>query len=286
MTLNQSAAFFVISLIWGSTWLIQEQIPDPSTQLPFTTLALACGGIDLAVLAAVLRLPLPKKHEWIASAALGVTLTALPYLLTTWTATHLYSGTAALIAASTPLIAGFFCDTSWRARNASIAGLAGVLLILANLISSSSNQLPWAGILLCGTCVMATSLVFARTRLVNCHPVYTAAIELITASVVLSLTGSPKSLLSAPLPWTLLIALAAGDAVAAVLYFWLLKHRRVDQLTSTIWLQIVISVAESIVFLRPRIDWRIAAGALIVIGSLFVLHSSQDEETVLTVRAM
>ena len=285
MTLKQAAAFFAISLIWGSTWLIQEQLPDPSAYLPFTTLALASGGISLAIVAAALRLPLPRKQEWIASAVLGVTLTALPYLLTTWISTHLSSGTGAVIAAATPLIAGFFCDTSWRARNASIAGLAGVLLIVANLVSSSWNQLPWAVILLCGTCAIAASLIFGKTRLVNCHPVYTAAIELVAASLVLGLASSRKNFLPAALPWMPLLIMAAGNAIAAALYFWLLKRRRVDQLTSTIWLQVVISVTESIWLLRPHIDWRIATGALMVIGSLFILHSSQDEETVLTVRA-
>lgn len=285
MKLKQAAAFFVISLIWGSTWLIQQQLPDPATQIPFTTFALASGGIALAVLAAVLRLPLPSKPEWIASVALGVTVTALPYLLTTWTSTHLSSGTATVIAAATPLIAGFSCDSSWRAKNASVAGLAGVLLIVANLVSSSSNELPWAIILLCGTCAIVASLVLTQMRLMSCHPVCTASIELVTASLVLGLANPSKKFLRATLPGAPLLIMATGNAIAAVLYFWLLKLRRVDQVTSTIWLQVVISVAESILFLHPHIDWRIATGALIVIGSLVVLHSSKDEETVLTVRA-
>ena len=85
------------------------------------------------------------------------------------------------------------------------------------------------------------------------------------------------------LSWTLILLSVLGSALASALYFWLLKKIRVDQLTSIVWAQILVAAAESILFLRPHLDWRIFLGAAIIIGSTLALHSSQSDEPVLTV---
>jgi drug/metabolite transporter (DMT)-like permease len=283
MNPKRTTAFLTISLIWGSMWIVQQQLPDPSSQLTFTAITLALSAIILAIVAAVLRLPLLAKREWLASAALGITLIVLPYLLSAWASMHLSSGLSAVVAAATPLVAGFFCDTPWRARNASIAGLGGVLLVVGGTISASWNQLPWTIVLLGSTCAIAASLVFAKKRLVNCHPVYTAAVELAMAAVILGLFYLAKGKqMPSSLPWTLVLLPAAGSAAASALYFWLLKHIRVDQLTSTIWAQLLVSVAESVLLL-PHVDWRVALGAAIIFGSLVALVLSKSDEPLLTV---
>jgi drug/metabolite transporter (DMT)-like permease len=285
MNPNRIAAFLTISLIWGSMWLIEQQLPDPSALLPFTAIALTVSAIGLAIFAAIQRLPLPQKREWATGAILGITLIALPNLLTAWASPHLSAGVVAVAAASTPLLAGFFCDTPWSAKNASIAGLGGVLIIVNSIVSLSWNQLPWAAVLLGSSCAVAASLVFAKKRLANCHPAYIAAIELAVAAFILGSVSlaQGKQILSA-LPWTPILLAAAGNAVAAPLYFWLLNHLRVDQLTSTIWIQLLLSVAEGIIFLRPPVDWRILAGAAIILASTVALFRAKSDEQVLTVR--
>jgi len=284
MNRKQIAAFLSISFIWGSMWIAQQQLPDPSSQLTFTAITLVLSAIILAIMAAILRLPLPAKREWIASAALGITLIVLPYLLSVWASPHLSSSLPTAVAAATPLAAGFFCDTPWRARNASIAGLGGVLLVVGGTISASWNQLPWTIVFLGSTCAIAASLVFLQKQLKSCHPIYTAAIELAVASVVLELLSFARSK-SMPLglSWTLILLSVLGSAVASALYFWLLKQVRVDQLTSVVWAQILVAVAESIFLLRPHLDWQILLGAIITVGSTLALHSSQSDEPMLTV---
>jgi drug/metabolite transporter (DMT)-like permease len=211
-------------------------------------------------------------------------LIALSYLLTTWTATHLASAIPAIIAAATPLLVGFFCDTPWRARNAAIAGLGGVLLVVGGTVSLSWNQLPWVIVLLGSTCAIAASLVFAKKRLAECNPVYTAAIELAVAATILGLLSFAKGeQMSSGLPWTLILTAAAGNAAASALYFWLLKHVRVDQLASTVWVQLLISIAEGSFLLRPHLDWRTLLDVAIVIGSLLALARAKSDEEMLTV---
>jgi drug/metabolite transporter (DMT)-like permease len=63
MNTKRIAAFLTISLIWGSMWLAQQQLPDPSTQLRFTAIVMAVGATALAVIAASFRFPVPKKKN-------------------------------------------------------------------------------------------------------------------------------------------------------------------------------------------------------------------------------
>jgi drug/metabolite transporter (DMT)-like permease len=285
MILKQAAAFITISAIWGSMWLAQQQSLDSSVQLCFAATALALSAVALAILGAVLRFSLPRKQDLLTGTVVGMTLTALPYLLTVCTATRLPSSISTVITAATPLIAGFFCDTSWRARNASIAGLAGMVLIVGGIPVPAWNQLPWVVFLLSGMCTIAASLVFAKKRLQSCHPIYIAAIELATASIILALAALVKSPQHPSIPsWIPLVTITVGNALAAPLYFWLLRYRRADQLIAAVWLQLLISIAEGIWFLRPHIDWRMTIGIVIILCSLVVLQSSQNDEPVLSVR--
>jgi drug/metabolite transporter (DMT)-like permease len=286
MKLKRTAAFLAISLIWGSMWIAQQQLPDPSTQLRFIAIALAVSAISLGLIAACFRLPLPAKKEWLASAVLGVTMIAVPYLLTIWASSHLSSGISAAIAAATPLLAGFLCDTPWSARNATIAGLGGVLLVVGGIVTPSLNQLPWAVVLLAGVFATAGSLVFAKRRLAKSHPIYTAAIQLAVASAILGLLAFTRRAQSASSPpWTLVLSAAAGNAAASALYFWLLKQVRVDQLASTVWAQLLIAVGESLFLLRPSVEWRILGGSAIVMASLIALaRSEHPDSSLLTVK--
>jgi drug/metabolite transporter (DMT)-like permease len=120
--------------------------------------------------------------------------------------------------------------------------------------------------------------------LAKCHPIYTAAIELAVAAAILGLLNFAKG---KPMPsgpsWTLFLSAAVGNAAASALYFWLLKHIRVDQLASTVWVQLLVSIAESILLLRPNVDWRTLLGAAIIIGSILALARAKSDDQMLTV---
>jgi drug/metabolite transporter (DMT)-like permease len=290
MKIKRIAAFAAISFAWGSMWIAQQELLTPFSLLRFFAIifSLCAAGLGLAGLC--LRAPRLDALSWRSNAILGATLVAAPCLLTVWASPHLSSGIAAVTLAGTPLVAGFFCDAPWSARNASIAGLGGVLLVVGSIVSISPGQLPWAAILLAGTVVTSGSLVFAKKRLTASHPVYSAAIQLATAGAILAavsyaIRGGPTSDAGSGLPaWGTLLLAAAGNGIAYPLYLWLLKQIRIDQITSTIWAQLLVSVAESVFLLRPHVDWRILLGAAVVAGSIFALARSRRDSQMLTVR--
>jgi drug/metabolite transporter (DMT)-like permease len=287
MSLKPTAAFVAISLIWGSMWLTQQTLSGSADTLHLWAIVYGLCAATLAVIGFVFRLPLPIGKECVTSAVLGVSLIALPLLSTVWSPTQLSFGLAATVVATTPLVTGFLCDSSWSARNATIAGLGGVVLVVADIVSPTFAVLPWALLVFAGVAATSGSLVIAKRRLPRSHPVYIAAIQLAVASAILGLVYFVKpapEIPHEPLPWVLILCAAAGNIIAYPLYFWLLQRIRPDQLASTVWAQLLVSVGEGVFLLRPHVSWRIFLGAAIVIASLVALSRSQLESNLLTVK--
>jgi drug/metabolite transporter (DMT)-like permease len=288
MNLKPTVAFVAISLIWGSMWLTQQTLSGSVDPLPLWAIVYGLCAATLAVIGFVFRLPIGK--ECVTSAVLGVSLIALPLLFTIWSANQLSFGLVAILVATTPLVTGFLCDGSWSARNAAIAGLGGIVLVVADIVSPTFSVLPWALLVFAGVAATSGSLVIAKRRLTKSHPVYIAAIQLAVASAVLGLVYFAKPVQSAPeiphehLPWMLILCATAGNIIAYPLYFWLLQRIGPDQLASTVWAQLLVSVGESVFLLRPHVGWRIFLGAAIVIASLITLARSQLEGNLVTVK--
>lgn len=283
-------AYAAISLIWGSLSVAQPPGLSADAQMRASALSCLLAALILALAVTLLRLKLPNPHELVSNAALGITLIAVPHLCSLWAGTQVSPGLAFILFAATPLVTSFLCDAPWSARNAGVAGIAGVTLLAADTASTSLNQ--WAGVLalLTGLFATAGSLVFARKRIIDTHPVIAAAIQLFTAGATLLLTVSifsrhlsvDSSQWYLPLPF--LFTSAAAACAAYPLYYWLLRAMRPDQLSSTVWGQFIVSVIGTILIYRIHPQWRTVAGLLIMVAALMALTRSHDGNRLLTVR--
>lgn len=287
MNKKQAAAFVVISLTGGSLWIARQMATSPEDQLQISALAYLLCALPLFAIAFLLRLPRPKLKDTGANLILGVTLIAFPYLLTQWAVSRVSPGIAAIVPAATPLVLTFLCDTSWRAKNAAIAGLAGVILMVADVVSVYAGQ--WTGVvaLLAAVAATAGSLVFAKNRLAHIHPVFSVALQLTFAAAILEAvvlgTGKPVAPQPLHLFWIPIAGISVGSCLVYPLYFWLLQRVRPDQLASVVWAQLAASIAEGIIFVHPRISLRMAAGAIVIGGALVLMAQSEAENKLLTV---
>lgn len=291
MNLKRITAFLTISLIWGSGWLVQQILPTPEDQLRFSALVYGLSAVLLGVIGASLRLPFPKIKECGYNAILGVTLVSLPYLLSFWAAAHVSSGVAFIVISITPLVATFLLDAPWSARNAAIAGVAGIVLVVADTTSTSSTQLGGILILFVGAVAVAGSLVFASKHLLQSHPIFMASIQLAVAAAITAIVprivdfSGPGQIATVHgnLPWMPVVYVCAGNSLAYALYYWLLRQIRPDQLASIVWLQFLVSTAEGAFLLRAHFQLQMLAGILVVAGSLVALARSKTENKMLTV---
>jgi len=287
MMKKRAAAFALISLVGGSLWIVRQMVTGPGDQLRVSAAAYLLSALILSSLLLFLKIPKPERSAVASNLVLGVTLVACPLLFTMWAASHVSPGLAAIIPAATPLVVTYFCDGLWRARNAAIAGLAGVILLFADIVSFYTGQ--WTGVVALLVALMATagSLVFAKKKLTQSHPIFSAAVELATAGVVLEaasiLFGGQGGALLTSL-WVPIICISAGVCVMYPLYFWLLQRIRPDQLASVVWAQLLVSIMEGVLLVRPHIPFRMILGAAVIGGALAFLGQAEPENKLLTVR--
>jgi hypothetical protein len=99
-------AFILLGLAWGSSFLwikIAVQEVDPFTLVAFRLLF---GILGLLAVVAINRPAWPKDRRlWLALALLGLTNTAIPFVLISWGELYIDSAVAALFYASSPVFA-------------------------------------------------------------------------------------------------------------------------------------------------------------------------------------
>ena len=284
MKIKYLLAFLAISLIWGSTWLVQQAI-DPALQQRQVSIAFALAAVILSITALVFHQPFPGKRELAVCVILGVTLITLPFEIAVWAAARVPSGTTAVLLSASPLLAALIGDAPWSARNISVAGIGGVLLVVSSALGFSPSQLPGILAILAGVLVLAGSLIYAQQHLPTTSPVYAAAILLAVAGGVIGFISLRTPVSASPhLTPSLVLIAAAADAVAYPIYFWLLQKVRVDQLVSTVWAQFLFSIVEGMALLHLQVSWRILVGLLIVFASLWKLLLRPTDEALLTLR--
>lgn len=128
------AAFAVVYLVWGSTYLA---IRVAVATLPPFLLAgtrFVAAGLLLYAWARVRGAPAPGRREWLASLAIGILLVAGANAVVGWAEQQVSSGLAALIVAGMPLWVALFQRLGPDTKPLGAARVAGLLLGFAGLV--------------------------------------------------------------------------------------------------------------------------------------------------------
>ncbi len=233
------ALLIVLSILWGGSFFFVEVA---SVDLPPLTLVLGRVGIAAAALLLMVRClghHMPRdRRAWGAFAIMGALNNLIPFCLIVWGQTHIASGLAAILNATTPLFTVVLAHFLTHDEKMTPMRLIGVLIGLAGVTVMFGAQFlagPGLGsvaqIAVLGAAVSyACAGLFGR-RFRDTPPHVTAAGQL-TATTVLML---PMALII-DRPWTLalpsltiwaaIIALALlCTATAYVLYFRIWRRR-------------------------------------------------------------
>lgn len=126
-----------LGLVWGSSFLFigvaVKSVP------PLTLAALRCliGALVLLAAARAMGHAIPRApRAWLSYLAMGLTNSAIPFMLITLGQTRIESGLAAILIATVPiftlLLAHFFTDDKTTSRKAAgtLLGFAGIVLLI------------------------------------------------------------------------------------------------------------------------------------------------------------
>ncbi|MFI5001645.1 MAG: DMT family transporter [Reyranellales bacterium] len=273
-----------LSVLWGCSFFFAKVAIGELGPLTvvFGRVALAAAALNIA-LAATARSLFRPGTPWPTYLVMGFLNNALPFSLIFWGQTHIASGLASILNATTPLftvVVAHALTADEKMNGAKIAalltGLAGVALLVGPDALGHAASSLWGELACLGA---ALSYAFAgvygrRFKAMGVAPLEAAAGQ-VSASTLLILpimliVERPWLLPAAPSPtvWAALGGLALlSTALGYVLYFRILAAAGATNLLLVTFLIPVTAILLGAAFLGERLELRHFAGmALIGVG--------------------
>ena len=270
-----------LSVLWGGSFFFAKV-----ALAQLGPLSVVFGRVALAALALNLINPLRRDAPWLTFFAMGALNNAVPFTLIFWGQTHIASGLASILNATTPLftvvVAHLLTDdekVTGSKMVALLSGIAGVAVLIGPAAFGQPND-SLRGEFAC--LAAALSYAFAgiygrRFRAMGIAPLDAAAGQVTASSLlILPIMLSVEQPWNGPLPtptiWAALTALALlSTALAYALYFRILAAAGATNLLLVTFLIPVTSILLGAVFLQERLEPRHLAGmALIGFGLLVI----------------
>lgn len=262
----------------------------PPLTLVFSRVALAAVVLNLVVPAVGMRMPADRK-TWQSFFGMGFLNNLMPFCLIVWGQTHIASGLASILNATTPVftvvVAHFLTQdeklTASRLMGV-LVGLAAVTVIIGPeaLQGLSANVLAHMAVLAAAVCYSFAGIFGKRFRRLGVHPVVTATGQ-VSASTIMLLPlalamdhpwqlGIPE----APV-WGAVFGLAlVSTALAYIIYFRVLAAAGATNIVLVTFLIPVSAILLGTAFLGEHLAWRhfcgmglIGAGLAAIDGRLF-----------------
>ena len=270
-----------LSVLWGGSFFFAKVALGS-----FGPLTIVFGRVALAALALNLVNPLRRDAPWRSLFVMGALNNALPFSLIFSGQTHIASGLASILNATTPLftvvVAHLLTDdekvTAPKVA-ALLSGIAGVAVLIGPAAVAQPNDSLW-GELACLGAALSYSFagIYGRHfRTMGVKPLDAAAGQVTASSllilpIMLSVEQPWNGAAPTATGWTALAALALlSTALAYVLYFRILAAAWATNLLLVTFLIPVTSILLGAVFLQERLEpWHFAGMALIGLGLVVI----------------
>lgn len=286
MKLKDWLAFVALSLAWGSSFLwikIALQEIGPFMLVGFRLLI---GVVAFLIYYAFVRPAWPKNTSVFKSlAVIGITNTAVPFVLISWGEVYIDSAVASILNGSVPLLtmvlAHFILEDdrlTWMRGLGLATGFAGVIMLLARDLSGGvENSALGQGAVLLAAGFYSFSAVYIRRNTVEIHPVVRAMLPLIIADgliwIAAPLVEAPLGLPVLPLTWIALLWLGiVGSFLAYLLYYYLIHSIGPTRSTLVTYTFPLVGVVLGVVFLNELLDINLVVGGGLVVGSIWIVN--------------
>ncbi len=276
-------AFAALSIVWGTTWIASDTLteyvpPLRGSAARFLLAAMLCLPVIL-----VKRLPLPRGRALSSVLMLSATMIVVPLLLLLWAKEHVSSATVTVLFAAMPLLVVLMTPVAvpLRALQATIVAVGAMAFLVS--ASPSLAQLGGAAVALIAVTFIGASSLMARRELGSVHPLMvvallagSAAALLFLASLVLE-RGQPAQWNQSALGALIFLSAVAG-APAYAAYFWLLQQREAYQVATLEWMEPMVAIVESALFLRLSLSFSMIAGSLVTLVCLLLVMQARAED--------
>lgn len=278
--------FTGLALAWGSSFFWIKIVLEEIGPFMLVFLRVLLGIVGLLVVVALRKPQWPKDKTLLRNLLiLGITNTALPFVLISWAELHIDSAVASILNASVPLfttVIAHFALTDDRMSPRRVAGLlvgfAGVaLLVLRHHEGDVRMNLLAQGAMILAVLFYAGSAVFARSKTKGANPIIQALIPLFSADAfILAAAFAVESPLHLPQLTSTWVALAwlgfVGSCAAYLFYYYLIHSVGPTRTTMVTYTFPVVGVTLGVLFLGELLDWQLVVGGLLILGSLLIVN--------------
>jgi len=286
-------AFFVIYVVWGSTYLAIRYAVE--TIPPLLVVVVRQGVAGIAIFAyAWFRGYRPTGREWRASLILGTLYFALGHGSLHWAETIVPSGLAALLVASEPIWIAIMAAVISREERLTaktmlglLLGIAGVgLLMRAEAGPGQARLLVGCLVVLASALAWACGVMYSRNPAVPKDPVARAGMAAMCGAAMLLLAAAFNGELSRAHPssfsarsvWALLYLIIFGSIIAFTTYTWLLDHCSPTLVSTHTYVNPIIAVLLGWLLAGERLDARILMAGLVTLLAVFLISRGTGQQ--------
>jgi drug/metabolite transporter (DMT)-like permease len=268
----------LLSVLWGGSFFFNKVALFELPPLTIVCARVGLGALVLILVAGAMGLRLPRgASAWAALAGMGFLNSVVPFSLIVWSQTHIASGLASILNATTPLFTVIVAhlatadDKLTRGRAVGlISGFAGVVIMIGpDLLRQIGADVVAQLAMLVASLFYAISGVYGR-RFAGEPPVTVAAGQMISAALMLL-----PLMLIVDRPWTLpvpsfaalgsIVALAVfSTALGYLIYFRVLARAGATNLLLVTFLIPVSAILLGVGVLGETLEPRQLAGMLVI----------------------
>ena len=289
------AAFWLLSLIWGSSFLfIRIGVEEVSPfQVVFMRTGIAAIGLNAVLLLRGKHIPFDLRGL-IPLIVIGIGNTIIPFALISWGETHVESGLASLLnatAALFTLVIAHFTFHDERITMPKIVGLVvgfiGVMVLASRswvggavITSELAGQLA---IVLAALFYAAFGVYSRKTMNDRYEPMVVAAGSMLTAAI-----GAGILLLLAPAfggegfvalntlrddtLWALLLLGFFNTFLAYILFYWIIQQLGAGRASMVTYVIPAVGIVLGALVRDEVVDWRLLVGAGLILSGIAIVN--------------
>jgi drug/metabolite transporter (DMT)-like permease len=289
-------AFAGIYLIWGSTYLAILFAIHSIPPLLMAGTRFLLAGIILYAGARLSGAPRSSRTDWRTALIVGACLLLGGNGGVTLAEQYVPSGLAALLVATVPIyiaLLSWLFGMSKRPSAITWAGLAGGFVGVGVLLGpalpfSKTGESPqaWIGmtILLCSSLIWSAGSLYSRASKTVASPFLAAAQQMLCGGTLLVIAGiatgelrhfDPGQVTTQSL-WAFVYLVLIGGIIGYVSYAWLLRYCEPAKVATYAYVNPIVAVLLGALFAHETLSLRTALGAVLIIGSVAVVITSQQ----------
>jgi drug/metabolite transporter (DMT)-like permease len=279
-------AFFVIYVVWGSTYLAIRYAVE--TIPPLLVVAIRQGLAGLAIFAWVYwRGYRPTLREWRASLVLGILYFVIGHGSLHWAETIVPSGLTALLIASEPIWIAILSAVALHEERLTAKTIAGLVLGIVGVgLLMRAEPGTGHGRMLLGSIVVVVSaiawscgVIYSRNPALPRDPIARAGMAAMTGSALLFVASLVSGEIarahwqsfSARSIWALVYLIIFGTIIAFTTYTWLLDHCSPTLVSTHTYANPIIAVLLGWLLAGETLNARVILAGIVTLTAVFLI---------------